>query len=169
MATWNDIPNEIRDHILRFTCVRIIAEYEELESGPGPSPWFYTKPTPFSAIRPPTVLSLFAHLSRTCRYFHIAITTIKFEHQSTATILTRLQRQKFDAVDFTTVTYDEDNDGQQRFDRYSFQWLIWSIGPFWNNTLILEDLTFAKISQVDMFQCFPPCNVQTLRKLGTNS
>src|SRR5271155_4591338 len=118
MATWNDLPNEIRHHILRFACVRIIAEYEELESAPRPSPWIYkyTELTPLSAIRPPTVLSLFAHLSRTCRYFHIAITnTIKFEHQSTATILKRLQHQKLDAVDFTTITYDEDNDGQQAF------------------------------------------------------
>ena len=70
-------------------------------------------------------------------------------------LLTMLQREKFNAVDLKPDKYDEYNDAQQDFDRPCIQWLVQSIGLFWNNPLILEGFDFARISKINLFECFP--------------
>src|SRR5271170_7193285 len=102
MATWNDLPDELRDMILRIFCYTLIMEYHTLEI-----PEYQHLVGKFYQLRPPKALSSFAYAIRTCRYFHYAMTnTIKWmqdsdERVSAGTVLKCSQHWKLTQISNT--------------------------------------------------------------------
>jgi len=157
--SWNDLPHELRIHILTFLSKNVISEYSSRYAQPR---WIGYEDLDISKHYP-DVLSHFASTIQTCRAFHHSIANeIKFDGQSTASILLHLQKDKVkralpceDPDDF------EDDDYGFRHNEYcrrELDLIVYLIGPFWNNKLVLEDLSFRDIWLEFMFherECFP--------------
>ena len=154
MATWNDLPSEIRELVLRFVCINIVAEYTSLQVDPWSAALRFHRPVIFAQVRTPAVLSYFAWVLQTCRYFHDTITEgIKFDGRSTATILMQLQHSKLRRAPLMIedLCYDDDTINLRGLSE-----LAHSIGLFWNNPVVLEELELAKLlSEIQILDCFP--------------
>ena len=155
MAAWNDLPNELHELILRFVCISIISEYTSIDLEEYQHQLFNP-----SSLFTPKILSHFTRTIRTCRYFHTAITDIiKFEEDSTATILMKLQFQHVDnsplvkPLPWIRRTF---NAPDRPLDRKGLEVIGRLVGPFWNNSLVLKHLPLTRfLPQIDVDDCFP--------------
>ena len=126
MATWNDLPNEIRHQILTFYCVDIVNTYEYPPFSKVP----HVVKTPRFCnnwANPPKILKSFASAVRTCRSFYDTIIHVV----------------KVDGVS----PFDKLQSVQKRNIEVLLQWpQLWEIeiytrlvGIFWRNPLVLSD------------------------------
>lgn len=168
MAKWCDLPNELRDMILAYLTASIILEYWNLET--------VECPDDSCSLHPPSVLLHYAWIHRTCRYFHYAIMyTIKwtfqgnglnlgFEPMSTREILILFQAGKIKAISNTAPSlFMRPSFGHKvPLNCQDFRHVFQLVGSFWNNPLVLENLSLAEnlsiakfISDIQVSECFP--------------
>jgi len=159
MATWNDLPNEIRDMILRFVYFTSMMEFDELEV-----PEYQHLVGNSYQLRPPKSLSTFAYTIRTCRYFHYAMTnTIKWvihdseERMSTGTVLKHHQHWKLIQMSNTKPSEGMRHVYGSKLPLriLDLEELVQLIGFFWNNPIVLEELELTQfLSKVHIRNCF---------------
>jgi hypothetical protein len=134
MATWNDLPLEIRDHIVYFFCLDIITEYDAPPTDIFNSEYYNLdngKKTSSVKLAPPECLSDFDAAVRTSRYFHHAINyNIMFDGNSAASTLKLMQADKFDSI------YDTP-EHNRLFEQKHLDALVGVIGFYWNNPICL--------------------------------
>jgi hypothetical protein len=98
MASWNSLPNEIRNHILYFFCLNVIEEYKEFHFDFNDEDDDEEEDNASTEIvwpKPPECLSSFASALGTCRFFHDVITQIiKVDGEHVVEILQELQFDK---------------------------------------------------------------------------
>ena len=138
MTTWNELPNEICDLILRYVCAGIISDYmlPALDSFFNPSCLLHRAP---SDPHPPRVLSQFTRVIRVCRYFYNSImNTIKFEGKSTAMRLMGLQYRRLRTALLI-------HNHASPIDSRALKVLVRSIGLFWNNPLVLDRIPLTDL------------------------
>jgi hypothetical protein len=159
IMSWSDLPHELHIHILTFLCKNVISEYSSRYANPR---WAGYRDNDILKHYP-DVLSHFASTIQTCRAFHHAIANeIKFDGQTTASILLHLQKDKVKEAlpceDPDDFDWGDDGFRRNEYCRRELDLLIYLIGPFWNNQLILEDLSFQDVLSEFMFhetECFP--------------
>jgi len=155
MATWHDLPNEIRELVLKFFCISVISEYTSLRRDSQAAGQRSAHGLKLSEIRPPIiVLSEFTWALRVCRYFHDAMTNrIKFEQQSTPTILMKHQAERFRGA---RVIMQGTSYNHGPFFLQDLVEVVLLIGYFWNNPLVIEELALSDLlSMVHIRSCFP--------------
>jgi hypothetical protein len=134
MATWNDLPFEIRDRIVYFFCLDIITEYDSAPTDIfNPEYYKLDEGKQISSVKlaPPECLSHFGAAVRTSRYFYLSMTNrIMFDDRSAALALKRMQADKFDELYDNTIDYD--------FQHKHLDALAAVIGFYWNNPYCLE-------------------------------
>src|SRR6202035_3028211 len=91
MATWHDLPNEIRNKILAHFSTDLVDDFGAVLSERR-SRIISTAPVPLDQAHAPGYLTSFASAMRTCRYFHAALTAvIKINGISPAQLLLEAQ------------------------------------------------------------------------------
>lgn len=147
--SWDKLPVELRDQILTHCCISIISEYTSFD--------LKLRSEPFShAGNHPQVLSQFANLIGMCRSFHHIITNaVIFDKQTMPEILMKLQYDKVRTVN-SMARYGATSSNLKTLIRFT--------GPFWNNPLVLKDLSLAQW----VFPIYIPYYLDILYKLFEN-
>src|SRR6266496_608771 len=134
MATWNDLPPEIRDIILNFFCLGIVHEYTELGKDPWRGCGFYWAPR---GPKCPRSLSNLLSALGTCRHFRFVVQhIIRLDNLSTIEKLQLLQYQRVGEL----------VDGMPVYGRHPsivgmFKELA---GRFWMNPYVIDDLCLVE-------------------------
>jgi hypothetical protein len=134
MPTWDDLPREIRDHVLYIFCLDAIDDYIALtddfdECIDLVGSWFVSPSTFWP--RSPQSLRDFSSVFRTCRYFHTVLTDIKYDAKSPVEILQTLQHNKVQYI--LNGLFDCDCQNCHLGELFRL------VGCFWKNSKILDD------------------------------
>lgn len=143
--SWDKSPVEIHDQILTHCCISIISEYTSPDLKPRSEP--SSRAGPYR--HHPQVLSHYASLIGVCRsFYHIITNAVIFNKQTMPEILMKLQYDKVKTAPYTTTrpvrVHLSNPDTMASYitqSRSDLRLLIRSAGPFWNNPLVLKDLS----------------------------
>src|SRR5271169_6229040 len=137
MASWNSLPPEIHDHILRLFCNDILATYTALESDIDYHVLQWIKETTLRWPAPPQCLQHISSATKTCRSFYHSIAHgLKTNGVSPMEQLQLIQFNRVrDIISHSQLPHDEDD---QTVGQVHVGLFITLAGVFWKNPKVLE-------------------------------
>src|SRR5437762_10450559 len=134
MATWWDMPTELRDMVVYWFCMMIVNEFANLDND---DPIQFPHRIPGDNIKTPTCLSSFSSVLKTSRYFRETLTkTVKINKLPAVEILQSMQYQKVQQlVGEMHVRNVIQDHGPPHLDIFRKK-----AGPFWANPKVLNEV-----------------------------